>query len=111
VLDLPFDFGISSTFNISDLVGYKKPTMIPSEPFGPDSIFEGEPTHECPPAKLPKRRDRIEQILDNKTITTRNKDYQRYLVHWQGRPDSKDSWITREDLQRIDPDLLKYYQS
>ncbi|WP_374695287.1 chromo domain-containing protein [Areca yellow leaf disease phytoplasma] len=37
--------------------------------------------------------------------------YQRYLVRWQGRPESKDSWITREDLQCIDPDLLEEYQS
>ena len=74
--------------------------MIPSELFRPDSTFESEPTLECPPAILPKRQDRIEQILDDKIITTRNKDYQRYLVHWQGHPNSEDSWITREDLQK-----------
>ena len=94
MLDIPSDFGISSTFNISDLVKYKEPTMIPSEPFEPDSIFESEPTHECPPAKLPKQSDRIERILDDKIVTTQNKDYQRYLVHWQGCRDSEDSWIT-----------------
>ena len=111
VLDLPSDFGISSTFNISDLVGYKKPTMIPSEFLEPDPSLESEPTPECPPATLPKRGERIERVIDDKIVTTRNKDYQRYLVHWQGRPDSEDSWITQEELQRINPDLLEYYQS
>ena len=40
VLELPPKFGISSTFNISDLVEYKEPAIIPSEPFGPDLILE-----------------------------------------------------------------------
>jgi hypothetical protein len=33
VLDLPHDFGISSTFNIEDLVAYHKPLPIPNDPF------------------------------------------------------------------------------
>ncbi|MQM10151.1 hypothetical protein Taro_043040, partial [Colocasia esculenta] len=33
--------GISSTFNVSDLVAYREPTVIPSEPFEPDSIVDG----------------------------------------------------------------------
>ena len=32
VLDLPHDFGISSTFNIEDLVAYHKPLPIPNYP-------------------------------------------------------------------------------
>ena len=94
VLELPPDYGISSTFNISDLVEYREPANIPSEPFGPNPVLESEPTQVCPPAIPPARRDKIERILDDKIITTRNKDYQCYLVHWQGHPDSEDSWIT-----------------
>ena len=30
---------------------------------------------------------------------------------WQGRPDSDCIWITRDELQRLDLDLLEYYQS
>ena len=111
MLDLPSELGISPTFNISDLVEFKEPMVIPSEPFEPDPTFESDPIPECPPAKLPERREKIEQIMDDKIITTRNKNYQRYLVRWQGRPEFEDSWITREDLQKLNPDLLEHYQS
>ena len=50
VLELPSDFGISSTFNISDLREYIEPALIPSEPFEPDPILESEPPPECPPS-------------------------------------------------------------
>ena len=81
MLDLPFELGISPTFNIFDLVEFKEPMVIPSKPFEPDPTFESDPIPECPPAKLPERREKIEQIMDDKIITTRNKNYQRYLVH------------------------------
>ena len=111
VLELPPDLGISATFNILDLVEYREPIAIPSEPFGPIPFLESEPTPECPPTNWPSSKERIKQILDDQAIATRNKSYQRYLVRWQGRPDSEDPWITREDLQQIDPDLLERYHS
>ena len=83
-MDLPSDFGISSTFNVADLVAYKEPTWIPSEPFEPEPIFEREPILECPPVKISKH-DQIERILDEQIISTRSRGYQRYLVRWQGR--------------------------
>ena len=111
MLELLSDYGISSTFNISDLREYNEPTLIPSEPFELDPFFESEPLPECPPAIPPAQRDMVERILDDQAIVTRNKGYQHYLVRWQGRPDSEDSWITREDLQQIDPDILERYHS
>jgi len=111
ILELPSDLGISSTFNVSYLIEYKEPMMKPSEPFGPNHIFESEHIPECPPTTFPKRQDKLKQILDDKTVTTRNKDYQRYLVCWQGRPEFENTWITKEDLQQIDLDLLEHYES
>ena len=61
VVNLPSDLRISSTFNVSDLVTYKDPTVIPNELFE----FESDPTLECPPvASVPIRREQIEGILD-----------------------------------------------
>ena len=60
VLELPPELGISSTFNISDLVEYREPAVISSEPFEPDQIIVSEPNHECPPTNWPERRERIE---------------------------------------------------
>ena len=82
VLELPSDLGISSTFNISDLVEYRAPAIIPSEPFEPDHSFESEPTPECPPPNLHVTTERIERVLDDQAISTRNKGYQHYLVRW-----------------------------
>ena len=33
MIDIPSDYGISSTFNIADLLAFKGPTVIPYDPF------------------------------------------------------------------------------
>ena len=54
VIDLPSDFEISSTFNISDLVTYKGPPFNPDNPLvnlnkpTPKTLFEG-PNFSLPP--------------------------------------------------------------
>ena len=48
VVELPDDYGISSTFNVSDLVVYRDPAMIPSEPFEPSPPLVSDPAPECP---------------------------------------------------------------
>ena len=48
VLELPPKLGISSNFNLSEIVEYGEPAMIPSEYFEPDPIFESESIPECP---------------------------------------------------------------
>ena len=66
------DLGINTTFNISDLVEYREPVSIPSEPFGPTSIMS-EPTSEYPPTMFLERIEKVEHILDDQTISTRKK--------------------------------------
>ena len=40
VVDLPPDFGINSTFNVTDLVTFRDLTVIPNDPFEPSPPFE-----------------------------------------------------------------------
>ncbi|PKA64799.1 hypothetical protein AXF42_Ash016830 [Apostasia shenzhenica] len=72
VVDLPQEYGISSTFNISDLVAYKELTVIPSDLFKPSLPIESEPLLECPPAKSTYKQEQIEQIFDEQIIFTKN---------------------------------------
>ena len=110
MLELPLDLLINPTFNVLDLVKYREPVLIPNEPFESNPIMS-EPTHECPPTIFFEQREKVESILDDQTISTKKKGYRCYLVYWEGRPGSKNSWITQEDLHRISPNLLEYYLS
>ena len=113
VLDLPHDFGISSTFNIEDLVAYHKPLPIPDDPFElPLNSPPNEPIETSIPFTLTSaQKDNIDAILDEQVVFNRNGEVQRFLVRWVGRPDSDCTWITIDTLQQLDPDLWKYYQS
>ena len=44
-LELPKKYGVNPTFNVSDLVPYKGPTVEPSEELEPLSSLEREPNH------------------------------------------------------------------
>ena len=52
------NYGISSTFSVSDLVEFRAPAITPSELFELDPILVSEPTLECPPNLL-KREIRL----------------------------------------------------
>ena len=52
VIDLPPGYGISPTFNVLDLIKYKEPVLIPSDPFEPIPFFKSEPSPECPQVPL-----------------------------------------------------------
>ena len=57
VVDLPTEYGINSTFNVVDLVAYKKPTVIPSDLFEPSPPLESESTLEYPLVQSGVRRE------------------------------------------------------
>uniref|UniRef100_A0A2N9IG07 RNA-directed DNA polymerase n=1 Tax=Fagus sylvatica TaxID=28930 RepID=A0A2N9IG07_FAGSY len=113
VIELPPDYGISSTFNIEDLIAYKGPATIPDDPFTePSPTPTISPDFDpIPPNIPPTHKESIDAILDEQVVFTRDGTVQRFLVRWHGRPESDCTWIAREDLQQLDPDLLEYYQS
>ena len=84
---------------------------MPSNPFVHPS--ESEPKLDSPQSPnlpispdIPARHEQIEQILDEQVTFTRRGSYQRFLVKWQGRPDTDATWIPRSELQQLAPDLL-----
>ena len=77
VIDISKDFGISSTFNIEDLLNYK------SSDFNPNNLLVDKPSpkpiYESPslppfPDMLPNIADKVDKILDNEIITTKDGD-------------------------------------
>ena len=75
IVDLPSAYGINFTFNILDLVKYKEPITIPSNPVEPNLSIESEPQPECPQPKFFKKHEHIERILDEQVISTKRKGY------------------------------------
>ncbi|GFZ18557.1 hypothetical protein Acr_27g0002960 [Actinidia rufa] len=113
----PSESGISSTFNIEDLIAFKGHFDVPTDPFSEpthEPTIDNPTTSDITPAPLPNSpapKEHIDAILDEQIISTRDGGVQRFLVRWSGRPVSDDTWITSEDLQQIDRDLFEYYQS
>ena len=82
VLDLPHDFGISSTFNIEDLIAYHKPLPIPDDPFEiPLNSPSDDPIETSIPFTLTSaQKDNIDAILDEQVVFNKNGEVQRFLV-------------------------------
>ena len=118
ILKIPSDWGISSTFNVEDLVQFQGSISMPSNPFERPSESEPKPESPLPqkipiPPNVPARHEHVDQILDEQVTLTRRESYQRFLVKWRGRLETYATWIPRSELQRIAPDLLAefdYYQ-
>ena len=108
-LELPKEFGVNSTFNVSDLVPYRGLAVEPSKELEPSSSLEREPSP--PPSIQRHRRRQVDRILDEQTTVTRNQVYQRYLVRWKDQPPTEDTWMSREDLMQHDPDILERFQA
>jgi hypothetical protein len=86
-LDLPATMDVNDTFHISKLERYNEghPNQTQQEP--PPIIVEGE------------RRYVPERILDGKYDDSTNQYM--YLVHWEGYPDSEDTWEPYEELKHL----------
>ena len=108
-LELPKEFGVNPTFNVSDLVPYRGPAVEPSKELEPPSSLEREPSP--PPSNQRHRRRQVDRILDEQTTVTRNQVYQRYLVRWKDQPPTEDTWMSREDLMQLDLDILERFQA
>ena len=95
-INLPHDYGISSSFNIEDLVAYKSSTVIPVTLFDeslPNSIDAPIPTP-LPLNLSYAHKEFIDAILDEQIVSTRDGGVHRFLVRWRGRPNSNYTWIT-----------------
>lgn len=55
--------------------------------------------------------DKINAILDNQIVLTNHGEIQHFLVRWINQHDSNFTWIFRETLQQLDPNLLELYRS
>ena len=53
----------------------------------------------------------VEYVLDDQLVSTRQGGYQIFLVKWQGKPHSENTWITTTDFQKLNPDLCELYQA
>eukprot|EP00268_Persea_americana_P067966 TRINITY_DN9411_c0_g1_i11.p1 TRINITY_DN9411_c0_g1~~TRINITY_DN9411_c0_g1_i11.p1 ORF type:complete len:213 (+),score=38.23 TRINITY_DN9411_c0_g1_i11:4333-4971(+) len=91
-LDLPSDMGISSTFNVEDLVPFRgsstpsanpspnaSPTRAPKD-FDPSFSQSQFPQPTPPPPPKAHRKEIVEDILDDQLVSTRQGGNQKFLV-------------------------------
>ncbi|KAF5470834.1 hypothetical protein F2P56_011322 [Juglans regia] len=105
--------GSASKLQARSAVAYKGHFNPSSDPFLPPSV-NTNPEPFVTPNPLPSvtaHKDKIDTILDEQIVLTNGGEVQRFLVRWVDRPDSDCTWIPRETLQQLDPDLLELYRS
>ena len=111
VVGIPSDWGMSSTFNVCDLVRYLpmsdpirdlEPHTLPGQMS--DVIERPSPS---PPVSSPPRHERVESVLREVIHAAEGRVGRKFLVRWQDRPATEDAWISEEDLQRLRPELIE----
>lgn len=104
LLGIPPDYAFRFLYLIILLIPlpdspFDKPAPITQTPvFVPDHMIQA-------PIKL----DKIDSILTDDIISTKDGGVRWYLVHWSGRTDSDDSCITYDELQQLDLNLLESF--
>ena len=107
IVDIPDDWGISNSFNISDLVEFHESKDIPTEMFSSSTPLENENSQNSfLSPNLVSNVGLIDKILDHRTIITDSKeDEYEFLIQWKGKPISDASWINANDLLIYAPHL------
>ena len=111
VVGIPSDWGMSSTFNVCDLVRYLPMSnpirdLEPHTPSGQMSDVIERPSP-SPPVPSPPRHERVESVLREVIHAAEGRVGRKFLVRWQDRPATEDAWISEEDLQRLRPELIE----
>ena len=105
IVDIPNDWGISNSFNISDLVEFHENEDIPNEMFSsPTPLISEDLQNSLLSPNLVSNVGLIDKIIDHRTIITDSKedDYE-FLVQWKDKPISDASWISSHDLLNYAP--------
>ena len=111
LVDIPNGWGISNSFNISDLVDFHENNDIPNEMFSSSTSLESEDLQNSLfPPNFVSNIGLIDKIIDHRTIITYSKedDYE-FLVQWKDKPISDASWINSHDLLNYAPHLYSEF--
>ena len=57
-----------------------------------------------------KKKENISHILDKETLHTRQGQYNRYLVQWEGLAPTESTWITEGGLWNLDHVKWKQFE-
>ena len=109
LLDLPNDMDISPVLNVDDLLPYRgtfEPSTLPSN-VSASEARKGAPTMPL----LQYSKEKVDIILDDEFVTSKDGGFHCLLVKWHGRPDSDATWIQEDDLLHLDSSLLDCYLS
>nr|CAD1817170.1 unnamed protein product [Ananas comosus var. bracteatus] len=94
LIELPPDLQIQPVFNVSDLYSFE----------GFDGVVAkiADQFQQYPNVQS----EVIEDVLDVKEVKSRRGNwYRRFLVKWLGEPASESTWITEDELMKIDSDM------
>jgi len=90
-LEIPRELGINPVFNVEDLTPYRTQVdysaVIPDPPSSTAASSQSFPVPP-PPSLRRHHTEEIEDIFEDEIVSTADGGYQRYLVHWRGRPES-----------------------